>query len=199
MKHASIRETFRYWEERRGQRLAPERDEIEPAAIRKALGDSFVLSAEPDHPFRLAGTRVCALFCRELKGEAFLHLWDAPSRALVHDLLGTVTGEAVGLVAGATGRMGGEPPVPLELLLLPLHHRGSLARVLGVLAPLAPPYWLGHQPLPPMTLGAFRYLGPVAMPTPRIVPSPADLRRGFVIYQGGTAKSADTAETATDS
>jgi hypothetical protein len=92
--------------------------------------------------------------------------------------------------------MGGEPPVPLELLLLPLSHRGSMARLLGVLAPLAPPYWLGQQPLGPMTLGAFRYLGRTTMPAPRLVSDP---RRGFVVYQGGAGKSAERAEIAADS
>src|SRR3979411_214660 len=52
-------------------RRAPERGDIEPGAIRNVLGDSFIIAYDPeaDHPFRLAGTRVCALFGRELKGE----------------------------------------------------------------------------------------------------------------------------------
>ena len=35
MKHAASRELYAYWEERRGQRLAPERTDIEPGAIRR--------------------------------------------------------------------------------------------------------------------------------------------------------------------
>ena len=83
MKQASSRELFGYWTARRGTRPAPERGEIEPSAIRRALGDVFILEFDrhQSHPFRLAGTRVCALFGRELKNEPFLSLWDAPSRA----------------------------------------------------------------------------------------------------------------------
>ena len=47
MKHPSNRELFEYWNERRGTRLAPERADIDPAAIRKVLGDTFVLEAVP--------------------------------------------------------------------------------------------------------------------------------------------------------
>ena len=74
MKHTSTRELFAYWDRRRGRRPAPERGEIEPGPIRRVLGDTFILSFDEPagHPFRLAGTRVCALFCRELKGEGFV-------------------------------------------------------------------------------------------------------------------------------
>jgi hypothetical protein len=167
MKHASSREMFQYWNECRGRRPAPERDEIDPAALRRVLGDSLVLSIErtAGHPFRLAGTRLCALFCRELKGEPFANLWDPASRAPIEDLVETVTTEAIGVVAGATGRSG-EDPVSLELLLLPLAQRGRLdVRLFGVLAPLAVPYWLGTRPIGTLSLGAFRHVGPTTIPT----------------------------------
>src|SRR3954471_5022016 len=69
MKHPSNRELFEYWNLRRGERLPPERSDIDPGAIRKILGDTFVLemSGINNPVFRLAGTRLCALFARELK------------------------------------------------------------------------------------------------------------------------------------
>ena len=85
MKHAASRELYAYWEERRGQRSAPERADIEPGAIRAALSDTFILELDADdrHVFRLAGTRVCALFDRELKGERFVDLWALGSRTAI--------------------------------------------------------------------------------------------------------------------
>jgi hypothetical protein len=82
MKHPSNRELFNYWNERRGERLAPERADIEPAAIRHVLGDTFVteMSGSENHLFRIAGTRLCALFGRELKAESFLKLWSRTAR-----------------------------------------------------------------------------------------------------------------------
>src|SRR5205085_5611280 len=47
MKLSSSRDLFAHWNERRGKRMAPERGDIEPAAIRKVLGDTFILGAEP--------------------------------------------------------------------------------------------------------------------------------------------------------
>jgi hypothetical protein len=104
MKHASSLELFAHWQDRRGARMAPERAEIDPGAIRKALGDAFLLGqdGEADPAFRLAGTRVCALFTRELKGEAFIALWQPDDHAAIRDLLAIVADEMVGVVAGAS-------------------------------------------------------------------------------------------------
>ena len=149
MKHAASRELYAYWEERRGQRLAPERTDIEPGAIRQALSDTFILELEAtdSHSFRLAGTRVCALFGRELKGKSFVNLWDLGSRGPIADLLAISTEESVGTVAGVTAHSTAGEVVELELLLLPLGmRRPRLARTIGVLAPLKPPAWLGTRP-----------------------------------------------------
>ena len=49
----------------------------------------------------------------------------------------------------------------LEVIILPLNHRGRTnARVVGALAPVETPYWLGASPLGPLTLGTHRYLDP---------------------------------------
>src|ERR1700688_864250 len=138
MKHAASRELFAYWDERRGRRPAPERSEIEPGAIRQVLSEAFIVALDnaAGYPFRLAGTRVCALFGRELKGESFVRLWAHPSRQEIGELLAILAEESVGAVAGVTATNGKGDPVDLELLLLPLSaSRPSLARAIGVLAP----------------------------------------------------------------
>src|SRR5690348_18128600 len=50
--------------------------------IRHVLGDTFMLSADfiDELRFRLAGTRVCALFGREIKGESFTSFWGDSDR-----------------------------------------------------------------------------------------------------------------------
>ncbi len=206
MKHPSIRELFEYWNERRGRRPAPERADIDPGAIRRLLADTFILSFEPrtGHPFRIAGTRVCALFGRELKGEAFLDLWSPASRHDIRDLLAIITDETVGVVASASGVSAADATaqaslrslrtlgcVRLELLLLPLSHHGRTdARFLGALAPSDPPAWLGTSALRALRLGTHRYVGPPVSghPVPRMVePATHDgrIRHGFVVYDGG--------------
>jgi hypothetical protein len=92
MKHASIRARYDYWKARCGARLAPECADIEPEAIRNLLADSFILAFEPcaRHPYRIAGTRFCVLFGRELQGEAFLNIWATGARSEVDHLLAIV-------------------------------------------------------------------------------------------------------------
>ena len=192
MKTASTRKLFAYWNERRGSRLAPERGDIEPGAIREILGDSFILSfdAAADHPFRLAGTRVCVLFGRELKAEPFIQLWDRAGRKLMRETAAMVADEAVAVVAGATGRTAQGSTADLEMLLLPLYHRGRThVRLLGVLAPVAMPYWLGAEHVTALTPGAMRLLGPAVRPMS--APSFGNVdragreRHGLTVYDGG--------------
>jgi hypothetical protein len=188
MKHAASRELYAYWEHKRGTRPAPERAEIEPGAIRGALSEAFILALDRDkgHPVRLAGTRVCALFGREIKGEAFLDLWAATSRPTVESLMTVLVEECIGTVAGVSAQSERGEPIELELLLLPLGvRRPSFARTIGVLAPLKVPHWLGIDPIGALTLGGRRHVG--AALEKRLLPRfmAARTRRGLVVYEGG--------------
>jgi hypothetical protein len=193
MKHPTSRQLFAHWNERRGVRALPERGDIEPAAIRAALGDTFILGAEAgeDLRFRLAGTRMCALFGRELKDQDFTALWDAGHQAAMRRLLATVGEEEIGVVAEAHVRTPEGFSCDLELLLLPLRHRGrSGRRMLGALAPLAVPGWLGASRLEPPSLGSLRYLTEAydEQATPARAAAPfahEQPRRDFVVYEGG--------------
>jgi len=188
MKHAASRELYTYWQELRGRRPAPERAEIEPAAIRGILSETFILALDrpAGYPFRLAGTRVCALFDRELKGESFLTLWGETSRRTMADLLGILADEWVGTVAGVSAQNGEGETLDLELLLLPLSAtRPALQRSIGILAPLHASSIIGTTALGPLTLGSRRHIGPAIEKRllPRIL-APFS-RRGLVVYDGG--------------
>jgi hypothetical protein len=197
MKHASTRALFTYWNERRGNRPAPERGEIDPAAIRHALGDTFMLAADfvDELRFRLAGTRVCALFCREIKGEVFSAPWSPTSHERIEDLLSIVINETRGAVAGVTARAADGSQVDLEILLLPLAHVGhARIRAMGVLAPIVPPYWLGEKPVVELELGTLRHIGPEmeTLGSAQFTASSLEnvrLRHGFVVYSGGRETS----------
>ena len=190
MKHPAIRELFDYWNLRRGRRAAPDRADIEPGAIRRVLADTFILSFDraAGHPFRIAGTRVCAAFGRELKNEGFLNLWSVESRPLARDLLDIVGNEAVGAVASARAISTLGSTHELEMLVLPLSHRGRTdARVLGALASRGTSHWLGAGTLGRLTLGPLRYLGTHTERAPPIAPVRPEgrIRHGFIVYDGG--------------
>jgi hypothetical protein len=193
MKHRSTRELFDYWNMRRGRRSAPERSEIEPAAIRRALADTFILSFDTraGHPFRIAGTRVCALFSRELKAESFVRLWAREHAGSIGGLLEIVAQESVGVVAGVSATGANGERLDLELLALPLAHHGRTdTRVLGTLVPIGVPYWLGVHPIGRLALSSHRYLGTTAVPAaarPLPLAANAHVRHGLVVYDGGQA------------
>ncbi|MGA9280469.1 MAG: PAS domain-containing protein [Pseudolabrys sp.] len=135
MKHQSTRALYDYWTTKRGRRRAPARSDIDPADIRRILADTFILTADfvNDIRVRLAGTRVCALFAREIKGEAFEDLWSEPGREQMHGLLTAVIDENAGAVAGVLARTEQGAEIELELLLLPLAFDSrTRVRALGV-------------------------------------------------------------------
>src|SRR5262245_32327686 len=125
MKHPSSREFFAYWDGKRGDARAPDRSEIEPASLRELLGDIFVLSYDPaaGYPFRVAGTRVCALFGRDLKDKSFAALFDRESRREVEEIVAAVGDEMLPAIAGLTATTPRGTRTHLELLLLPFNNR----------------------------------------------------------------------------
>jgi len=194
VKHPFSHQLYAYWNERRGARRTPERADIEPGAMRRILGDSFVLScdAEEDHLFRVAGTRLCALFGRELRGQPFSTIWDAESAADVSELVTVASDEAVAVAAGAEAqtqsqtqaRIDDKLRCSIELLLLPLAHRGKSGnRMLGLIAAFERPYWLGIWPAQPLRLGVIQYLGPTPGPASSELRRWA--RRSLTVIDGG--------------
>ena len=150
MKHPTSRMLHSYWDRLRRARAAPERSEIEPGEIRNLLADSLILEVDMSRSaasVRLAGTHVCALFGRELRGRSFGEIWGTPD-ADPWRLVEAVAVDTVGVVAGLQGTTERDEAVDLELLLLPLRHRGKTqARILGSLSPHCIPSWLGTRPI----------------------------------------------------
>jgi hypothetical protein len=191
MKHVSSALVLDYWQDRRRNRPAPDRADIDPGEIRQALGDTVMLAADfvDELRFRLAGTRVCALFGREIKGESFAVLWGEDSRKQIDELITAVTEEATGAVAGLVGTTADGSVTDIEMLILPLAHTGlARIRAMGVLAPVVPPYWLGEKPVVELSLRSLRHLGDDSgNAAPRFVSGAGAgrPRHRFVVYSGG--------------
>ena len=183
MKHPSNREFFAYWDEKRGDARAPDRSEIEPAAVRELLGDIFVLSYDgaAGHPFRVAGTRVCALLGRDLKDRSFSALFAPDARREIEDIISVVSEEMLAAVAGITATSEDGSAAHLELLLLPFSPRAHAPLSLtGLLAP----FESGNRVLRDFQFTSWRYL---AQPPQKLVPRALrklKIARGLMVYEG---------------
>ena len=186
MKHPSSQQFFAYWDEVRGSEAAPARSAFEPGPVRHLLGDSFVLAYEHSSgfPFRVAGTRLCALLGCDVKGQRFDQLWQPQSRKEVVDLIGIVVEEQIGTVAGATAMVNGMP-LFLELLLLPFAARTQTpASLAGILAPLTVPAVPDYGGVRDLALTSWRHVGHRPQSIRRRVLRKISAARGFMVYEG---------------
>lgn len=205
MKQESCRELYAYWNRIRGDQPAPQRGDIDPADLRRILGDIFIIEAvdAETYLFRLAGTRVCGAYCREMKGSNYLDVWSARDRSVMKRLLTAVTGESAVAVLGVHGINDRGQGLSFESLLLPLRsQRPRPDRMIGVLAPVDPPYWLGVQPILRQEVSGLRLINyderrleipfeqrplrpaaPVPLDPASTIAGPR--RRPFVVVKGG--------------
>jgi len=190
MKHPATRMLFSYWDALRGERAAPERGEIEPGEIRHILADTFVLEldAQREARFRLAGTRICGLMGGELRDGRLVDLWPERARHDMRKNLDIVVDETAGIVCGLVGATNEGDTVDLELLILPLRHRGRPnARALGCLSAQAVPDWIGYHTLCALTTVSMRVIWPAGRPLDVVAPAldATERRRRFVVHDGG--------------
>lgn len=182
MKHPSSREFFAYWDKKRGTAAAPERMDIEPSAVRELLGDVFVLSydAATGYPFRVAGTRVCALLGRDVKDRSFSALFAPEARREIEEMIAVVAEETLPAIAGVTATSNSGETAHLELLLLPFSHRAHApVSLIGVLAPFESEF----NTLEGFGLTSYRYLHRPEKLLPRAIRK-LQVARGFMVYEG---------------
>ncbi|TNM62106.1 PAS domain-containing protein [Aliirhizobium smilacinae] len=137
MRNTATQEIFNYWNGLRGSRPAPLRSEIDPSALRRFLPHLFIVNATlPANPtFALAGTRICELFDRELRGLDYASMWlgtedETPTTILNHVLFY----ERPALLDIRLSH--GEDDYAHDLLLMPMRSQGYRSdRVLGALVP----------------------------------------------------------------
>lgn len=179
---------FHYWNRLRNGRRAPKRTEIEPSDIRSLLADTFILEkdARGEAVFRLAGTRLCAIYGRELKGFSFPSLWKEKDERLIARLAYGVFAMKSVVVISFSGVSRNGRTNPFELLLLPLDGGAESPRCVGIVSAGARPFWLGADPLRDAQIESVRVIDPDREPiflknrpeisVPDLVPSEATLR-----------------------
>lgn len=173
MKHRTTRSLFEYWRNRRQGRPAPSRADIEPADIHGLLGDTFVLECDsgPGAPFRLAGTRICVIFNRELRGLDFSGFWRAEDRDAIVTALSIVRAQTECCAMGWRGATARGHSLNGELVLLPLTMGGTeITRILGAMVGYDQPFWLGSEPVLALELRSIRVFDAEEYDTPVFAP-----------------------------
>ena len=153
---------FQYWNRLRDRRPAPKRSEVEPADIKALLADTFILERDTrgEAVFRLAGTRLCAGYGRELKGFSFPSLWREKDQRLVSRLIhGVFEQKSVVLITYEGFSRNGRSN-RFELLALPLDGGVENPRCLGVVSAVEKPFWLGADPITDALIDSIRVIDP---------------------------------------
>lgn len=153
---------FRYWNSLRAGRPAPRRTEIAPKRIKSLLADTFILERDLAEAarFRLAGTRICSIYGRELRGISFLSLWDRKDQPLLTRLIEGIFESKDIVLATFDGISRNGRPNPFEIIILPLEGGSENPRGLGALSPVGKPFWLGADPIVNSVLRTVRLVDP---------------------------------------
>lgn len=138
MRQTTATQILNHWSSLKTGDSAPAFSDIDPRALKFALPDLFILErhAQAVFSFRLAGTRMCQRFGRELRDHDFVRLFPAAQHGALLVELGRAlqTGEPVVLTARAATL--NDDSTEAELVLLPLADAsGNVVRILGALLP----------------------------------------------------------------
>ena len=162
MKQDGSIELFQYWNRLRKGRPSPKRTEIEPADIKTLLTDTFILERDSrgEAVFRLAGTRLCAIYGRELKGFSFPSLWREKDQRLVARLACGVFESNSVVVIAFDGISRNKRSNPFEMVILPLDGGVDSPRSLGAMSAAQKPFWLGADPIVEARVESVRVVDP---------------------------------------
>ncbi|WP_273726462.1 PAS domain-containing protein [Brucella gallinifaecis] len=166
MKNRSTIAIFSEWQRlalsQSGSLHAPSRESIQPRKLGRHLSDLFFLEEDKSGKliFRLAGTRICALFGRELKNTQFLALWPERNRRALNELARNIHELLVPAVSHNDGISLSGRSLSFEMLLAPLSisDNGQL-NLLGSISVLDDVAWAGADPI---VLGNLNRIEPLA-------------------------------------
>jgi len=163
MRFIKSKQLYSYWLKLKGQRSAPQRGEIEPNDIRGLLGDIFIL--EINHSakyvvYRLAGTRLCSAYGRELKGVGYFVHWHEHDNVEIMCAVNSVYKGFVPSVISHHAQTRQQRFMDYETLLLPLQPiNDGTTRILGISSPANIAFWHGVEPIVVNKLRSIREFG----------------------------------------
>lgn len=197
MQQRTSRQLYAYWDSIRNGRIAPRRFEIEPARIASILNETFIAECAGmlGLRFRLAGTKICHQFGRELRGVDFLGLWPPTDRDAIASQVRNVLND--GAVGHGTFHASTQTRrrAKFEFTLMPLIHTGqTVNRLLGSITAIEPPFWLGTEALATFEVCELHLHWPDGVPA-FMTNGGAEIvhlaRRRFRVVEGGLSGKTD--------
>ena len=144
------------------RQIWPDRSDIQPSQCPSLLGDMFILETSNGRvDYRLAGTKLCAMYGRELKRESFGEVFIKQDQQSAENWAIRLAQDDYLALICSLGTTKEGRRLNMETLLLPLSHNGRVGhRVLGITVPCENPAWLGTNPIVDQTIRSVRVLHP---------------------------------------
>lgn len=161
MRHQTIIDVYDYWTRLRGSSDAPLKSQIEPSTLGHMLTNLFILelSGHGTVTFRLAGSKICDLFGRDLRDESFAELFGDGHGGDIEATLSGAMRHTIPALINATGYSTAGHRGSFEIIVMPLRSEdGRCQRLLGAIAPSVAASWLEVVPLDFLALDRCRVL-----------------------------------------
>lgn len=152
-----------HWHAQKSGREIPLRMKMDPVALGPALRAIFLLDVlNVDHlSIRLACTRLCELYGRELKGANFLEFWRGDCRRTVRALVSNLISLPAGGILDSQVEFLRGRPANAHFLLLPVADAHGEATQLICAASASPrPHMSGDAPVVRQVLRSVRLIDP---------------------------------------
>ncbi len=160
--HPGSRQLFRHWEMLRAERACPTRDEFTFEPIKAIMPDLMVIDRDylrNSFRYRLAGTRLCNLFNRNLTATNVLAGWDSFENDVISRHLLTVINQKQPAVIRMRFTTDRGQVVAAELLAIPVQMRGShRVQIIGGLFPFRAAQSLGHTSIVKQEMASARVI-----------------------------------------
>lgn len=177
--HPGSRALFRYWEAIRGEDSAPNRRRLDLNKIRPLVPCLFILERQPlrGYVWRLAGTKLCQLWRRELTGSLVLSGWAPFEKHTTERLLDGVVQSHQPFVLKFRLFTSLGHDIGAEMIGLPLRSiSGETTHVFGAIMPFRDIDSLGYDRISAIELSTARVIWTEPVPGHhQSVPPPRDL------------------------
>lgn len=158
--HPGSRTLYRFWETTRAAQSAPSRNTLDLSQIRELVPNLFIIARDGTSRmfrWRLAGTRACDLFRRELTGGDVLAGWDSFQGDIISRFLGGVVQNLQPCILRLRLRTDLGQMIGVEMVGLPIQASdGQNIHIFGGLFPFRETGLLSYQQISQLELSGAR-------------------------------------------